>query len=103
MTPRQNEIVDVALHLMAEGGIGNLTIRHISKRLNLTEAALYAHVSGKLEIIQALVSRFEGKADESLRGWAAVEAALARRTELVLATPDLARGCSRRSSSRATG
>ena len=29
--------------------------------------------------------------DESLRGWAAVEAALARRTELVLATPDLAR------------
>ena len=33
LTPRQNEIVDVALHLMAEGGIGNLTIRHISKRL----------------------------------------------------------------------
>ena len=94
LTPRQNEIVDVALHLIAEGGIGNLTIRHISKRLNLTEAALYAHFSGKLEIIQALVSRFEGKVDEmdeSLRGWAAVEAALARRTELVLATPDLAR------------
>ena len=75
LTPRQNEIVDVALHLIAEGGIGNLTIRHISNRLNLTEAALYAHFSGKLEIIQALVSRFEGKADEldeSLRGWAAV-------------------------------
>ena len=36
LTPRQNEIVDVALQLMAEGGIGNLTIRHISKRLNLT-------------------------------------------------------------------
>ena len=79
---------------MAEGGIGNLTIRHISKRLNLTEAALYAHFYGELEIIQALVSRFEGKVDEmdeSQRGWAAVEAALARRTELVLATPDLAR------------
>ena len=88
---------------MAEGGIGNLTIRHISKRLNLTEAALYAHFSGKLEIIQALVSRFEGKADESLRGWAAVEAALARRTELVLATPTSPAWCSRRSSSRATG
>ena len=65
---------------MAEGGIGNLTIHHISKRLNLTEAALYAHFSGKLEIIQALVSRFEGKVDEmdeSQLGWAAVEAALA--------------------------
>ena len=98
--------MDVALHLMAEGGIGNLTIRHISKRLNLTEAALCAHFSGKLKIIQALVSRFEGKVDEmdeSQLGWAAVEAALARRTELGLATPDLARGCSRRSSSRATG
>ena len=40
------------------------------------------------------MSRFEGKVDEmdeSQLGWAAVEAALARRTELVLATPDLAR------------
>lgn len=93
LTPRQNEIVDTALHLIAEGGIGNLTIRHISKRLNLTEAGLYCHFNGKLEIIQALVSRFEGEVDEKegmLHGWAAVESAMARRTELVLATPDLA-------------
>ena len=93
LTPRQNEIVDTALHLIAEGGIGNLTIRHISKRLNLTEAALYCHFKGKLEVIQALVARFEGEVDEKegmLHGWAAVEAAMARRTELVLATPDLA-------------
>lgn len=38
--------------------------------------------------------RFEGNleaSDDSLRGWATVEDFMARRTELVLATPDLAR------------
>jgi AcrR family transcriptional regulator len=74
--------------------MGNLTIRHLSRRLNVTDAALYYHFHDKLEIIQALVSRFEGEVDsigEDLHGWAAVEAALVRRTELVLASPDLAR------------
>ena len=94
LTKRQNEIVDAALHLIAEKGMGNLTIRHLSRRLNVTDAALYYHFHDKLEIIQALVSRFEGEVDsigEDLHGWAAVEAALVRRTELVLASPDLAR------------
>lgn len=36
LTPRQNEIVDTALRLVSEGGIGNLTIRHISRQLHLT-------------------------------------------------------------------
>ena len=94
LTKRQNEIVDAALHLIAEKGMGNLTIRHLSQALNITDAALYYHFHDKLEIIQALVSRFEGEVDsigEDLHGWAAVEAALVRRTELVLASPDLAR------------
>lgn len=94
LTKRQNEIVDAALHLIAEKGMSNFTIRHLSRRLNVTDAALYYHFHDKLEIIQALVSRFEGEVDsigEDLHGWAAVEAALVRRTELVLASPDLAR------------
>lgn len=94
LTSRQNEIVDTALRLVSEGGIGNLTIRHISRQLHLTEAALYAHFTGKREILEALVMRFEGNLeapDDSLRGWEAVEDFMARRTELVLATPDLAR------------
>lgn len=94
LTKRQNEIVDAALHLIAEKGMSNFTIRHLSQALNITDAALYYHFQDKLEIIQALVSRFEGEVDsigEDLHGWAAVEAALVRRTELVLASPDLAR------------
>lgn len=94
LTKRQNEIVDAALHLIAEKGMSNFTIRHLSQALNITDAALYYHFHDKLEIIQALVSRFEGEVDsigEDLHGWAAVEAALVRRTELVLASPDLAR------------
>jgi AcrR family transcriptional regulator len=91
---RQNEILDAALHLIAEKGIRNLTIRHLSQAMHITDAGLYYYFQDKLAIIQALVSRFEGEADAvegNLRGWAAVEAALIHRTELVLATPDLAR------------
>ena len=91
---RQNEILDAALHLIAEKGIRNLTIRHLSQAMHITDAALYYYFQDKLAIIQALVSRFEGEADaveNELHGWAAVEAALIHRTELVLATPDLAR------------
>ena len=93
-TKRQNEILDAALHLIAERGIGNLTIRHLSQAMHITDAGLYYYFPDKLAIIQALVSRFEGEANavgEELHGWAAVEAALVHRTELVLATPDLAR------------
>ena len=91
---RQNEILDAALHLIAEKGIRNLTIRHLSQAMHITDAALYYYFQDKLAIIQALVSRFEGEADaveDELHGWAAVEAALIHRTELILATPDLAR------------
>ena len=93
LTPRQAEIVDAALKLISERGIVHLTIRSLSAAISVTEAALYRHFPGKTEIIQAMVSRFEGDVDAigEKRGWAAVEAALVRRTELVLAKPDLAR------------
>ena len=93
LTPRQAEIVDAALKLIAEQGIQHLTIRNLSTTIGVTEAALYRHFPGKTEIIQAMVSRFEEDVDDigECRGWAAIEAALVRRTELVLAKPDLAR------------
>lgn len=93
LTDRQNEIVDAALHLIAEKGMSNFTIRHLSQALNITDAALYYHFRDKLEIVQALVSRFEADADAlpPRIGWAAVEEALKHRVELVLAQPDLAR------------
>ena len=93
LTSRQAEIVDAALKLIAEQGIQHLTIRNLSTAIGVTEAALYRHFPGKTEIIQAMVSRFEEDVDDigELRGWAAIEAALIRRTELVLAKPDLAR------------
>ena len=93
LTPRQAEIVDAALKLIAEQGIQHLTIRNLSTAIGVTEAALYRHFPGKTEIIQAMVSRFEEDVDDigELRGWTAIEAALVRRTELVLTKPDLAR------------
>ena len=40
LTTRQNEIVDAALRLIAEKGMRNLTIRHLSQALGVTDAAL---------------------------------------------------------------
>ena len=93
LTSRQAEIVDAALKLIAEQGIHHLTIRNLSTAIGVTEAALYRHFPGKTEIIQAMVSRFEEDVDDigELRGWTAIEAALVRRTELVLTKPALAR------------
>jgi len=62
-TKRRNEILDAALHLVAERGIRNLTVRRLSQAMRITDAALYYYFQDKLAIIQALVSRFEGEAD----------------------------------------
>ena len=78
--------MDVALHLIAEGSI--------STKQSATSARGWIHGGGavrsfgKLELSRRWC-RFEARwmNDESLRGWAAVEAALAGRTEQVMATP----------------
>ncbi|MBR6481535.1 MAG: helix-turn-helix transcriptional regulator, partial [Thermoguttaceae bacterium] len=45
---RRNEILDAALHLIAERGIGNLTIRHLSQAMHITDAGLYYYFQDKL-------------------------------------------------------
>ena len=38
---RKQQIIRAALRLIAEHGIGNLTIRNLSRSVGVTEAALY--------------------------------------------------------------
>jgi len=51
LTKRQKEIINISLELIAEGGVQMLTIRNLSKRIGISEAALYRHFESKLDIL----------------------------------------------------
>ena len=46
LTPRQNQIIDVAMSLIAEKGIENLTIKNIAARTGISEAAVHQRLPG---------------------------------------------------------
>lgn len=51
---RKKEILNVVLKIIHEDGYYNLTIRNISKNINISEAAIYRHFKNKKEIIEKL-------------------------------------------------
>ncbi|NOX37698.1 MAG: TetR/AcrR family transcriptional regulator [Calditrichaeota bacterium] len=57
-TRRQQEIVEAAIDLIAEDGIQNLTIKNLSRRIGVTEAAIYRHFESKLDILLAILTFF---------------------------------------------
>ena len=59
LSQRQQQIVEVSIHLIAEKGIQNLTIRNISTAIGVTEPALYRHFRSKSEIILAILDSFQ--------------------------------------------
>lgn len=58
-TPRQEELLDLALELAREVGIGGLTVRSLAHRAGFTEAALYRHYPSKQALLLALMGRIE--------------------------------------------
>lgn len=58
-TPRQKELLDLALDLTREVGISGLTVRGLAQRAGFTEAALYRHFPSKQALLVALVGRIE--------------------------------------------
>ena len=54
-TERQQEIIETALGLINEKGIQGLTIKNLSKRLGITEPAIYRHFENKIQILIALL------------------------------------------------
>ncbi|MBS4061636.1 MAG: TetR/AcrR family transcriptional regulator [Bacteroidetes bacterium] len=54
-TERQQEIISTALGLISEKGIQGLTIKNLSKKLGITEPAIYRHFENKIEILIALL------------------------------------------------
>ncbi|MBD3377651.1 TetR family transcriptional regulator [candidate division KSB1 bacterium] len=61
MTHRQQEIVDHAIELIAEGGVQVLTMKRLASRLGMSEPALYRHFAGKADILLAILDQFESR------------------------------------------
>ncbi|MEQ8221091.1 MAG: TetR/AcrR family transcriptional regulator [Candidatus Eremiobacterota bacterium] len=58
-TIRQKEIIEVSIELISKGGIQELTIKHISKEMGISEPAIYRHFESKLDILLAVLIYFE--------------------------------------------
>ena len=54
-TERQQEIIDITLDLINEKGIQGLTIKNLSKKLGITEPAIYRHFDNKIQILVAVL------------------------------------------------
>lgn len=55
---RQKEIIDESIKLIAEKGIQELTIKNISKRIGVSEPAIYRHFESKMDILLAVLECF---------------------------------------------
>ncbi|MCW0482278.1 TetR/AcrR family transcriptional regulator [Gaoshiqia sediminis] len=54
-TARQQEIIETALGLINENGIQSLTIKNLSKKLGITEPAIYRHFENKIQILVSIL------------------------------------------------
>jgi AcrR family transcriptional regulator len=57
MSERRDQILDAALDIADEEGLGAVTMRAVASRVGVTAMALYPHVSGKEDLLDGLVTR----------------------------------------------
>lgn len=58
-TKRQNEIITIAMKLVAEGGIQKLTVNNIAQEIGITEPAIYRHFDSKIDILLGIMDKFD--------------------------------------------
>ena len=58
-TERQIQIMESALELIAEKGIQGLTIKNLSKKIGVSEPAIYRHYENKSAILIAILNNFK--------------------------------------------
>lgn len=71
LTPKQNEILGVALELFRVKGFADTSMRDIAEQMNVKAASLYAHLTSKEEILEWISSdvqkRFMERFDQIIR------------------------------------
>ncbi len=63
-TERQKEIVNAALDLINQKGIQGLTIKNLSKKIGVTEPAIYRHYENKMDILVSILDLFKANTDQ---------------------------------------
>lgn len=58
LTERQQEILGHAIDLISEKGIQGLTMKNLSRRLGISEPAIYRHYDNKIDILVSLLDYF---------------------------------------------
>lgn len=58
-TERQTQIMESALGLIAEKGIQGLTIKNLSKKIGISEPAIYRHFKNKSSILLTILNNFK--------------------------------------------
>jgi AcrR family transcriptional regulator len=63
LTPRQQQIIDVAMQLIADGGIQQLTMNNIALQIGFSEPAIYRHFKSKKDILLTILSQFKRRSE----------------------------------------
>jgi len=58
LSKRQKDIVEASLEIIGEKGIQTLTIKNISKKVGISEPAIYRHFESKTQILLAILDFF---------------------------------------------
>ncbi len=61
-TERQKEIIEAGLELITEKGIQGMTIKNLSKKIGISEPAIYRHFESKTEILLSILGNFKDMA-----------------------------------------
>ena len=59
MTKRQEEIINASIELIAENGIQGLTIKNLSRKIKVTEPAIYRHFENKTDILLTMLNNLD--------------------------------------------
>ena len=59
LTERQIEIIDKSINIIANKGIQGLTIKNLSKKIGISEPAIYRHFESKTDILLAILGNFQ--------------------------------------------
>ncbi len=65
---RRQDILDQAMEMVIENGLGELTMGKIAKRVGFTEPAMYRHFKNKQDLVINLVRRLGGGFEEVYAG-----------------------------------
>ena len=63
LTARQQEIIDVAMRIIADRGIQQLTMNNIARQIGISEPAIYRHFTSKQSLLLAMLAQFKRRAE----------------------------------------